>query len=455
MKKWCLYLVLVWSAYACKKDERIPADQEDLLSGGATTIFSTGPDAFSFPLANLDADGIAQHLVADKLFSQQFVTAPAIQFGGLGPLFNQNSCVSCHTRNGRGSVPTVSGDNTTGLLLRLSLAGMNVHGGPLEVPGFGTQLQTKALYGGTPEGQLDYSEVREIIRFLDGNTASLTKPAYTVVNAYLPLPPGVLTSPRQAPPIFGLGLIEAINERDILAKEDIYDRDGDGISGKANMVWDILKGKAVLGRFGWKSNNPTAVQQAADAAFQDMGLTSSFFTSEQCNGQTNCNQGLQTGPDIDDGILNMLAFYFQTVAVPAARNTTQADFSAGKNLFTKIGCAKCHTPDYTTGMHAIKVLSYQKIFPYTDLLLHDMGEKLADNRSDFLADGQEWRTPPLWGIGLAQIVNPKARFLHDGRALTIEEAILWHGGEAENAMQSYTRLTKKEREQLLYFLKSI
>lgn len=455
MRSWLYAGVVTLSLYSCKKDDPAPVTDEERLSGGATTIFSSGADAYSYPLANLDAKGVAEHLIADKLFSQQFVTAPAAKFGGLGPVFNQNSCVSCHTRNGRGSVPTALGDNTTGLLLRLSIDGVNSFGGPLAVPEFGTQLQTKAIYSGTPEGQLAYSEVQEIIKFLDGEVVMLTKPTYSIASSYLPLSIPILTSARQAPAIFGLGLLEAINESDILSQEDISDADGNGISGKANMVWDIIKGRNVLGRFGWKANNPTAHQQAADAAFQDMGLTNSFFREEQCNGQANCNIGLQADLDIHDTIVNMMAFYFQTVAVPAARNITHPEYLAGKKLFTKIGCASCHKPSYTTGIHSITALSNQKIFPYTDLLLHDMGEGLADNRPDFKATGMEWRTPPLWGIGLAQIVNPNAGFLHDGRAKTLEEAILWHGGEAENVKISYTRLTKKEREQLLYFLKSI
>ena len=455
MKKWLGLLSLIILISSCKKDDTVVDKIDESLLGGKTTVQVTGQNAFDFPLNNLDAEGIRKHAMGDQLFSQQFITAPADEFGGLGPIYNQNSCISCHLRDGRGNIPTALGENTGGLLMRLSIPGSGIHGEPLGAPGFGGQLQTRAIYGVEPEGQLDYQEMQEIITFLDGSQTSLTKPTYTVVNSYIPLPAQTMFSARQAPPIIGLGLLEAIPEQDILVHQDIDDRDGDGISGKANYVWDIAKSQTVLGRFGWKANSPNVRQQAADAANHDMGLTSSLFPNEQCQGQSNCNQGLQNVVDLNDENLSLLEFYFQTVAVPAARNTKTPEFQSGKKIFSKIGCGSCHTPSYTTGAHSIPALSNQKIFPYTDLLLHDMGEGLADHRPDYLANGSEWRTSPLWAIGMAQVVNPNARFLHDGRAKTIEEAILWHGGEAENVKLNYTKLSKKERDDLLFFLKSL
>ncbi|MCO5233184.1 MAG: hypothetical protein LC105_03105 [Chitinophagales bacterium] len=460
ISRWKLFSILlvgiILGLTSCKKDEpNIEDNSNEILAGGATTVFSSGADAYSFPLANFSPEGARIHSTADRLFSQQYISAPADKYGGLGPLFNQNSCLSCHVRDGRGTIPTTYGDNTTGLLMRLSIAGENLHGGPNPVPGFGGQLQTKAIFGVEPEAQLDYAEVQEIVKYLDGNSVLITKPIYTISNSYIPLPSGVMTSMRQAPPVFGLGLLEAISQSAILAREDIDDLDGDGISGKANWVWGVVENKKVLGRFGWKAGNPSTLQQSADAANNDMGLTSSFFPKESCDGQSNCVKGLQIEHDIQDSIVNLLSFYVQTLAVPAARNTSQSDYKSGKAIFLKLNCSGCHTPSYVTSNHVVKELSQQKIFPYTDLLLHDMGDGLADNRPDNLANGKEWRTAPLWGLGLTQIVNPKARFLHDGRAKTIEEAILWHGGEAENAVMKFKELTKKEREQLLYFLKSL
>ncbi|MCO5229771.1 MAG: hypothetical protein M9958_01315 [Chitinophagales bacterium] len=450
------FLAILLSISSCKKDPVIDDSiPDEVYAGGKTTVFSSSADAFNLPLNNLDAEGAKKHTTSDRLFSQQFISAPAPKYGGLGPLFNQNSCESCHLRDGRGTIPTSLGENTGGLLMRLSIAGQNAHGGPNPVPGFGGQLQTRSILGTTPEAQLDYNEVQKIINFLDGYSVTLTHPEYSIADSYIPLPAGIMTSMRQAPPIMGLGLLEAIAERDILAKEDINDADGDGISGKANWVWGVLENKTMLGRFGWKAGNPSTRQQAADAANNDMGLTSSLFPNESCKGQSNCTDGLQEIFDINDSIVDLLTFYVQTIAVPATRNVTHPDYKSGKAIFSKIGCASCHTPSYTTSSHLMKELSFQKIFPYTDLLLHDMGEGLADNRPDYLADGREWRTSPLWGLGLTHIVNPKARFLHDGRAKTIEEAILWHGGEAESVTTKYKELTKKEREQLLFFLKSL
>jgi CxxC motif-containing protein (DUF1111 family) len=443
--------------FACKKDDDLnfPEFPEGTLAGGATTIFSQGADAFTLPLANLEGENINQHFLADANFGAQFVTAPAIVQGGLGPIFNQNSCESCHLRNGRSSAPKSSGDPATGLLLRLSLPGESPNGGPIPVPGFGPQLQTKAIFGETSEGRLDIEWAKEVVKFLDGQTVELQQPIFSVGEPYQPLPQGILTSPRSAPPVFGLGLLEAIEETDILAHADENDLDGDGISGRPNMGWDIVTQSPKLGRFGWKAANPTAIQQTADAFNHDMGITNSYFPQENCAGQSNCQSGLNAGHDIDDEFLQLTTFYFQTLAVPAARNQSNPTVISGKQLFQKAKCGGCHIPKFETGSHPIDELSHQIIFPYTDLLLHDMGEALADHRPDFLANGKEWRTPPLWGIGLAQVVNGNATFLHDGRARTLEEAILWHGGEAANAKDYYLKLNKEERNALIQFVESL
>ena len=444
--------------FSCKKAEIETPDNSLAareMAGGEGTIRSAGADAYDYPLTNLDAAGINKHFLGDGLFDQHFVTAPALQFGGVGPVFNQNSCSTCHIRNGRGTMPRFDGDPNSGFLIRLSMPGEGEHGGFIPVPGFGFQLQTKAVFGSQPEGSISKTEVEEIVTFLDGQTRTLTRPEYHIENTYIPLPAGALTSPRVAPPIHGLGLLEAITEQDILALEDPDDANSDGISGRANWVWDIANNKMSLGRFGWKAGMPTAGQQAADAAHNDMGLTSWYFPVESSHGQSNGNVGLQDSLDLDAETLDILAFYFQTVGVPAARNLTDEAVIRGAKVFDSAECSKCHTPEYTTGSSPIAALSNQRIFPYTDMLLHDMGEGLADNRGEYAANGREWRTPPLWGIGLAQIVNPEAEFLHDGRAKTLEEAILWHGGEAGNARNIYTGLSQSERDDLLKFLKSL
>jgi len=450
-------VVLLWLVMMSCHDEGpvITVQPESVLAGGETTIFSTGPDAYTFPLANLDQAGIERHFIADGIFGQQFVSAPANQFGGIGPLFNQNSCESCHVRNGRGIVPQFEGDLSTGLLLRLSVPGAGEHGRIIPVPGFGGQLQNKAIFNVSAEGKMGMTEVNQLVHYLDGTSVQLTRTHYSIQNPYIALPPDVLISPRLAPPVHGLGLLEAIPDEDILAMVDESDADGDGISGRPNMVWDVLKQSIQIGRFGWKAEQPTGAQQAADAAHNDMGLTNFYFPAEHCEGQLNCEDGLQSGYDADDETTNLFAFYFQTVAVPAQRNFEDQDVIKGSILFKEINCTGCHTPKHITGVHDIQALSNQTIFPYTDLLLHDMGEDLADHRPTFQANGFEWRTPPLWGIGLTQVVNPKATFLHDGRAKTIEEAILWHGGEAEASKEVFRTMNLQDREALLSFLMSL
>ncbi|MCB0522563.1 MAG: c-type cytochrome [Lewinellaceae bacterium] len=439
----------------CQKDDQPKPDElEGLMAGGGTTVFSTGPDAYTFPLANIGGY-LGQHAAGDAAFEQAFVTAPAPQFGGIGPVFNQNACIACHVRNGRSAPPVHTGDPATGLLLRLSIPGEGAQGGALPVPGFGVQLQTKAIFGEMPEGTLAVAYKQEVVEFLTGEKASLQLPVFAIENPYQPLPVGVLTSPRNAPPVFGLGLLEAIPEAGILALADENDSNGDGISGRPNWVWDIKEQRTVLGRFGWKAGNPTAVQQTADAFNHDMGITNSYFPMENCQGQGNCQSGLSPGLDIDDDFVETTAFYFKTLGVPGPRGLDDEVVKIGRELFDAAKCSSCHVPKHQTGSDAISALSFQTIYPYTDLLLHDMGEGLADGRPDFSASGQEWRTPPLWGIGLAQVVNPKASFLHDGRARTLEEAILWHGGEAEASRNFYKNASKKEREAMVAFLKAL
>ena len=450
-----IILGIILTNSACKKEDNTNSEPENILAGGETTIFSSGPDAYTFPSANLNAEEINKHFVADAAFAQHFVSAPAENFDGLGPLFNQNSCESCHTRNGRGIVPENGQDFNSGLLLRMSMAGVGEYQGIVPVPGFGGQLQNKAIFSVQPEGKISITETEKIITYLDGEEVTLRKPVFTVTETYIPLPAGVLLSPRIAPPVYGLGLLEAVPEASILALADENDVDNDGISGKPNMVWDIPSQSMLLGRFGWKAEQPSALQQSAGAAHDDMGLTSHYFPEEHCVGQDNCQEGLQTEYDVDAETLEMFAFYFQTLAVPARRNYTATDVIRGEELFVEAKCATCHVPKLTTDNFSITALAHQTIYPYTDLLLHDMGEDLADERPVFSASGSEWRTPPLWGIGLTLVVNPKTGFLHDGRAKTLEEAILWHGGEAETAKNFFTNLSKTDREAVLAFLNSL
>ncbi|MEJ7798802.1 MAG: di-heme oxidoredictase family protein [Solirubrobacteraceae bacterium] len=287
-------------------------------------------------------------------------------------------------------------------------------------------------------------------------------------------------SPRVAPAVFGVGLLEAVPETTILQHADARDSDRDGISGRPNRVPDpsseatvLSEGDAAsrrptrvpdprsqataLGRFGWKANVPTVEQQNAGAFNGDIGITSPIFVDENCpRGQQTCQRARSGGrPEIDARKLERVTFYTRTLAVPARRDIGAQDTAAGERRFAQLGCAACHLPELKTGDSDVAGLRDEVIRPYSDLLLHDMGPGLADGRPDGLASGAEWRTAPLWGIGLVRTVNRHTRFLHDGRARNLTEAILWHGGEARGSMERFRRLPTRERRELIAFLESL
>lgn len=453
----CLSIVVLVS---CQKDNGggdyvpVPQNPERLYAGGKTTTFLATSDAFATPAENLTAEEFDTHMDGDLQFEQTFVTAPAPVNGGLGSIFNNSSCVSCHPRDGRAGFPKDL-NARGGLLLRASISGVSSKGAPVPVPGFGTQIQNHAIYGYKPEATYAVRFEESTETFADGTTVNLRKPIFSLENTYIDLPSGSMLSARLASPVFGLGLLEAIPESDLLASQDINDSDGDGISGKANMVWDPNLEKEVVGRFGWKANVGTVLVQSAGAYHDDMGITSYVFPDEHCEGQENCQDNSTGSPEVSDDILNTVAFYCRTLAVPAPRNIDDATVIRGEQLFDQIDCAKCHTPKQRTGPTDVDALSNQNFYPYTDLLLHDMGEGLADGRPDFLANGNEWRTRPLWGIGLTNLINGHTEFLHDGRARNITEAILWHGGEAQVSKEKFKTLPKGDRDALLTFLNSL
>ncbi len=448
-------LILLVFLTACQEEDmpqEVPASA--YRSGGETTVFGFHSQMFQQPAANLDAQGGKDHFTADADFGSIFVTAPSTIQGGLGPLFNQSNCESCHIRNGRAAFPT-SGNDLGGFLLRLSIPGENALGEPLEVPGFGGQLQTKAVWGKQAEAQVSVTFQVALIDFLDGTSASLQKPVFNLEAPYIPFPPTAMISPRIAPPVFGLGLLEAISTADILAQADENDTDGNGISGRPNYVWDYTQQTTSLGRFGWKAGQPTLLQQTAAAYNGDMGVTSPMFSLENCAGQSQCDP-FTDDPEINSTLLKSTTFYTQSLAVPAFRDLDDQQVQRGQTLFTALKCVSCHHPTFVTGPHPeFGFLSAQTIWPYTDLLLHDMGDGLADNRPDHLATGREWRTPPLWGIGLTQTVSGHSNFLHDGRARNLTEAILWHGGEAETSKEQFRKSSAEDRAALLRFLNAL
>lgn len=443
------------SVYACIEPEALTdVDYNEWLSGGSQTIFDKGAGAFRASFPNLADSKADVHEVGDIAFEQTFVSAPAPINPGLGPIFNNVSCISCHVNDGRGK-PPASGEQITSLLIRLSIPGTDAHGGPNLVPGFGGQLQQRSIFNVASEAEVKISYTEQQYQFADGEAYSLRQPAYTFENAYTALPGNLMFSPRVAPPVFGLGLLEAIDENDILALADENDLNSDGISGKPNYAWNVVEGRKTLGRFGWKAANPSLLQQSAGAYNEDMGITSFVFPKESSAGQQQYD-GLQDEYEVSDSVLHAVAFYIRTLAVPARRNADNAVVLAGKKVFIDAKCSSCHVPRARTKVDvAFPEISSQVIFPYTDMLVHDMGTGLADNRPDFDANGQEWRTSPLWGIGLTRVVNGHQNFLHDGRARTLLEAVMWHGGEAEQSKEYIRNLSKPDREALIKFLESL
>lgn len=453
--RYILLGTLIPLAFGCKKPGSLePMENQDWFAGGTQTVFINGSGAYSQPFPGMTGYKDLNHEVGDLAFEATFVSAPAPKHPGLGPIFNSVSCVSCHIGDGRGKAPA-PGEAMTSLLFRISIPGQDQHGGPLDVPGFGGQFQHRAVFGVQPEGTIGLSYTYETHTFADGTTYQLRVPTYTILNTYIPTPAGMMVSPRVAPPVFGLGLLEAIPDASILAKEDVGDANGDGISGKANYVWNILENKKTIGKFGWKAGNPSVLQQTASAYLQDMGITTFLFPQESSYGQPQYDN-LNDDVELSDSLLYAVTFYLKTLSVPGRRDVTNTDVQRGKKLFTEAKCVACHTPMQRTAVNvAFKEISNQLIFPYTDLLLHEMGDELSDNRPDFLASGNEWRTPPLWGIGLTEIVNGHSNFLHDGRARTLTEAIMWHGGEGSWSREYFRNLSSSDRSSLIKFLKSL
>lgn len=423
------------------------------LSGGASTVFLANSKALGEPVPGLSPYDAFVHDEGDALFDQTFVSSPAQFFPGLGPVFNNVSCISCHHNDGKGT-PTL-GDVNSSLLTRISIPGMDEHGGPLSAPGFGAQLQDKSVAGAVPEVRVNVSYEEIPFVFSDGEKISLRKPTYTLSNPYIPLPANYMISVRIAPPVSGLGLLDLIPESTILSKADPNDKDGDGIRGRPNYVYNPYTKKTELGRYGLKANVSTIQIQVASALQQDMGVTNYIFPEESSLGQSQYNPtyGIK---DLSDYETDALVFYVQTLAVPARRDVNDSSALRGERIFKQLNCTGCHTPTVQTGVNTqLPMMSNQRIHPYTDMLLHDMGDGLSDGRPDFKAGANDWRTPPLWGIGLYPKTNGTGYYLHDGRARSILEAILWHGGEAEKSKAAFVKLSKIERKDLLKFLNSL
>ncbi|MGY4823822.1 di-heme oxidoreductase family protein [Stutzerimonas chloritidismutans] len=465
-----LFPLLALALVACDNVETPTFSQPEpgeALSGGSTTVMKFDQNAYSMPSANLAPMRRLDFSVGNSFFRNPWVIAPASTTArdGLGPLLNTNACQNCHIKDGRGHPPAPDATSAVSMLVRLSIPAGPEHAevvrerGIAPEPSYGGQLQDMAIPGVAPEGKVRLRYSSEQVRFADGTEVELRRPEIELNHlAYGDMHPDTRMSLRIAPPMIGLGLLEAIPEEALLANADPDDRNGDGISGRPNRVFDQTSRQTVIGRFGWKAGQPSLNQQNADAFFNDMGLSTSLLSGSSCTDrQTECRAMPDGGePEVSDDILAQVLFYTRNLGVPARRNVDDPQVLAGKTLFHRAGCQSCHVPQFTTAADAEEPeLANQLIRPYTDLLLHDMGEGLADDRAEFEANGREWRTPPLWGIGLTQAVSGHTQFLHDGRARNLLEAILWHGGEAEKARQIVLGYDQNERTALLSFLESL
>ncbi|MFI0847485.1 di-heme oxidoredictase family protein [Mesorhizobium sp. IMUNJ 23232] len=453
------------------------AEPFELLPGGAATSKKRpNQDAFSQSSANITFEQEGTFKLGNGLFRKLWVSSPSSTQAsdGLGPLFNARACQSCHLKDGRGHPPEGVADATS-MFFRLARAAETeeekravAERAVLNLPDpvYGGQLQDLAVPGLAGEGRMAISYTEIPVTLGDGTVASLRKPTYSVTDlSDGPLHPGTTLSPRVTPQMIGLGLVEQIHPADILANADPDDRDSDGISGKPNIVRDELSHELTLGRFGWKAQTPSIRQQSADAFAGDIGISTpevpkSFGDCTEA--QANC-RAMPTGVQERLGdveapppVMDLVTFYSQNLAAPARRDVGKPQVLAGKKVFYDLGCASCHTPKFVTRRDAPdKAFSFQLIWPYSDFLLHDLGDGLADGQAVGDATGNEWRTPPLWGIGLTKRVSGHTFFLHDGRARNLTEAILWHGGEGQKARDKFAALDAADREALIKFLESL
>lgn len=457
-----------------------PEKYESNSAGALTSRKRPNSHAFSQPSANMPFERQLNFQVGDGFFRRLWVSAPASTKAsdGLGPLFNARSCQRCHLKDGRGHPPTANfpKDNAISMLMRLSIppqtniqraALKSGRTGAIPEPVYGGQLQDFAIQGHKAEGRIHITYTDVPVPLAGGETVILRKPSYSIIQpGYGPMHPQLMMSPRVAPQMIGLGLLEAIAEKDILERADPDDEDGDGISGKPNRVWSASQNRMALGRFGLKAGKATIADQTAGAFAGDIGISTPLHpngygdcTVKQihCRKAPSGNSKQHDNVEASQTVLDLVAFYARNLAVPARRDIGARAVLAGKRLFYEAGCISCHTPKFITPRRTpgLPEQARQLIWPYTDMLLHDMGDGLADNRPEALADGKEWRTPPLWGIGLTETVSGHTFFLHDGRARNLTEAILWHGGEAEASKEAFRKMSPAERKEMIAFLNSL
>ena len=453
------------------------AEKFETNSAGKTTVrILKNKNAFSQSSSNLTFKEELDFKLGNALFRKLWVSSPAstIASDGLGPIFNARSCQRCHLKDGRGHPPKTSEDNNVSLVMQLIrpefdsswISEIEDYLGGIPDPKYGNQLQEFTIAGIKAEGSFNVNYSTTPVKLSDGTIVELQKPYYELTNlAYGKLNPHTVVSPRIAPQMIGLGLLEAIATSDIVSLTDPNDLDGDGVSGRANYVYSQDLNRIALGRFGLKATSATLRDQSAIAFSNDIGISTTLYplgsgdcteTQIACLNRPDGNTNIHDNVEISDDALEFVTFYTRNLAVPRRRNVSDPKVLKGKKIFYNIGCIACHTPKFVTNrLKNDLAQSFQLIWPYSDMLLHDMGVGLADGATAARATGNEWRTPPLWGIGLTKQVSGHTRFLHDGRARNILEAILWHGGEALSARNKVVKLAREERDALLKFLRSL
>lgn len=429
-----------------------------LLAASAFAVQTVNPSKKAFTVSHdgLNNEEIDTFMLGKSFFRIPWVEAPSATTArdGLGPLFNANSCISCHPNNALGSVFTGDGNISRSMVVRLSIDsnGSKEHQAIMNKQGFiphkvyGAQLALNGTLDVPYEGKLKVAYSQKKVVYPSGEIIYLSVPNYTLTNLnYGEIDKSVHISVRKAPALVGLGYIDAISDESILANEDINDKNGDGISGKANWVYSKEKLSNVVGKYTYKASAPTVKNQVANAFFNDMSLTSSFYGNDNCTQyQDKCLNApkAKDAIDVPEQRLDAISFYLKNLKVPVVKNRSRE----GEKLFEQVGCTSCHIP-------SLKTSDGKRVNVYSDFLLHDMGEELSDGRQEFLATATEWRTAPLWGINsYEKAIGKRVEYLHDGRAKTLEEAILWHGGEAQKAKEAFMQLNKQKRQMLIDFL---
>ena len=434
-------------------------------------------DVYKQPVAGLTAKQLKMFASGEKVFTNFWmaVNNPVIPLTwdlslpgpsggewGLGPMFLATNCAACHVNAGRGRALDASGSLTVQHVLRISVPGVDEHGGPKPDPNYGTDIQMfdtitrKDPSQRAGEGEVFIDWMTRNFVFPDGESLELRAPKVRVENLnFGPLADGVMMSLRNSQAMVGLGYLEAVSEKDILALA--AKQKAEGLNGRPNYVRDDIKKQTSLGRFGWKANQPSVRQQIAGAFHGDMGITSSLYPDQLCTEvQKDCKAAIVGPTELRPDMWDVITFWALSLDVPAQRNKDKPEVQRGEQLFANAGCASCHVSELQTSKTAhLPQVANRKIKPYTDLLLHDMGPELADGRPDYKAGGADWRTAPLWGIGLSKQVNASTSLLHDGRARNLQEAIVWHGGEATSARDKFVAMPKAQREDLLAFLNSL